>query len=107
MTESEGSSPVSRITDAITLVNSYARNPGSRRVAFDPGRIIEVVEITSMLHPEVRAFCRRAYEVRFDDRYHLTSLVVVGPEGLMNHLQDVRERQQPGGAPPRDLAEGE
>ncbi len=42
-----------------------------------------------MLHPEVRAFLRCAYEVRFDDRYHLTSIVVVGPEGLMNHLQDV------------------
>lgn len=95
-----------RITEAITLVNAYARNPGSRRLAFDPRRIKAVVDVTSMLHPAARAFCGRAYEVRFDDGYHLTSIVVVGPEGLMNHLQDIRQRA--GGrypAAPRDLAE--
>ncbi len=84
------------ITEAITLVNTYARNPGVRRLAIDPRRIGMVTDITSMLHPDVRVSCQLAYEVRFDDDYHLPSIVVVGPEGLMSHLQGIQERQRSG-----------
>ena len=67
--------------------------PGHRWLSFDPQRIKRATNVTVMLHSSVRPY-PRAYEVRFDDHDPYPSLVVVGPEGLLNHLQDVMERRK-------------
>lgn len=76
------------ITQAIRLVNAHSRNAGYQNIDIDPDRIVRVIDIHRSLHPDVRALHEHAYEVRFDARYPYISLVIIGPDGLVNHLKD-------------------
>ena len=78
-----------QFVQATALVNAYSRQCGVRHVRFDPERIVGVRDVYYTLHGETRLHYDRAYEVRFDARHPICSYVVVGPDGLMNHLQDL------------------